>query len=107
MKFENSIRAKVKEAFAPDYFELENESHRHNVPAGSETHFRLLIVSDYFKSMSRVDRARKVHQQLAEELKSGVHALSERIFTSEEWDKLPDQQKLMISPKCLGGSKRS
>ncbi len=105
MKFENSIRDKIEQYFHPTYFELENESHKHKVPAGSETHFRLLVVSDFFKEMTRVERARKAHEILADELSSGVHALSERFFTLDEWGRLDDAQKLMISPKCLGGGK--
>ena len=105
MKIENAIRQKIESSCSPEYFELENESHKHSVPVGSETHFRLLIVSDFFKNMSRVDRARKVHELLSLELKGGVHALSERMFTLEEWAGLSDQQKLMISPSCLGKKK--
>ncbi len=101
MKIENTIRKKLEDKFQPTYLELENESHKHHVPPGSESHFRLLLVSDFFKGKSRVERARIVHSLLAEELSGGVHALSERFFSSEEWSNLNDQQKLMISPNCL------
>ena len=107
MKTEESIRQKIESHFSPEYFELENESHKHSGGPNRETHFRVLIVSDFFNGMTRVDRARRMHELLAPELSGGVHALSERMFTIEEWAKLPDDQKLMISPSCLGKAKKT
>jgi stress-induced morphogen len=102
MKIENSIREKIERLIQPHYFELENESRKHSVPPNSETHFRILLVASFFENMSRVERARTMHELLSDELSGGVHALSERMFTPSEWQKLSDQQKLMISPLCLG-----
>ncbi len=106
MKIESSIRQKIESEFTPDYYELENESHKHSGGPNRETHFRTLIVSDFFKGKSRVERARIVHDLLANELSSGIHALSQRMFTLGEWTKLSDDQKLMISPSCLGRGKK-
>lgn len=106
MKIETAIRSKIQSRFAPEYFELENESHKHSGGPNRETHFRALIVSDFFKDMSRVDRARHMHELLADELNAGVHALSQRMFTLGEWATLSDEQKLMISPSCLGRGKK-
>ena len=102
MTIESVIRDKIERQFRPTFYEVENESHKHKVPLGSETHFRILVVSDYFKDLSRVDRARKIHELLSLELAGGVHALSQRSFTPAEWAALSDSQKIMISPKCLG-----
>ncbi len=104
MKHEQAIRQKIEKAFNPDYYELENESSKHSVPPGSETHFRLLIVSESFQGMARIDRQRQVNQLLADELAHGVHALSQRALTPEEWEKTKDQYP-MVSPQCRGGSK--
>ena len=105
-KIENAIRKKIEQVFVPEYFDLENESHHHNVPTNSETHFRVLIVAKCFENMSRVQRARSIHELLKDELANGVHALTQRMFTPAEWAQLSDQQKLMISPQCLGGAKK-
>lgn len=32
----------------PSYIEIINESYMHNVPKGSETHFKVIVVSDKF-----------------------------------------------------------
>ncbi len=67
----------LKAAF-PDaqYIQVLNESHRHNVAAGSETHFKVAVVTEAFASRSLIDRHRTVNELLKHELAHGVHALS-------------------------------
>lgn len=86
----------------PVYLELENESHRHSVPEGSESHFRILVVSREFENMSRVDRQRFVYSLLQEEMRSGVHALSQRTYSPDEWDLALSKEGIvkMESPLC-------
>ena len=59
---------------------IDDESDRHRghagAQAGGESHFRVMIVSSMFQGLSRVERQRRVHEVLADELKSRVHALS-------------------------------
>ena len=38
---ENQIETKLTSAFQPAFLDVENESHKHNVPPGSESHFRV------------------------------------------------------------------
>ena len=44
----------------------------HNVPKNSETHFRLVIVSDVFDGLSRVKRHQLVYKAADEALKQGI-----------------------------------
>ena len=74
----------------------------HNVPKGSETHFKVLIVSEKFVGKPLINRHREVNTVLAEELQSGVHALSIVAKTPSQWESDPSFVK---SPPCLGGSK--
>ena len=74
----------------------------HNVPAGSESHFKVVVVSDAFDGLNPVARHRKVFAVLEHEMKNGVHALSVKAHTTAEWGKRPDA---LPSPPCLGGSK--
>ena len=83
------------------HLEVTNESDQHNVPKGSETHFKVLIVSEAFDSVSRVDRHRKVHAILEDELLCGVHALSLRTLTPAEWTVSGGVG--FESPLCAGG----
>jgi len=102
---ETRMREKLTRVFEPVRLELVNESHMHAVPKGSETHFRLLLVAEKFQGLSRVARGRLVHEALSEELRQGVHALSHRTMTPEEW-RAAGESVEMVSPDCLGGSKR-
>lgn len=102
MKIEGQIRTKLEKEFQPEHLELLNESSQHNVPEGSESHFRLLIVSEAFVGQSRVQRQRMVYGLLNEELAGPVHALSMRALSPEEWQK---STEFPASPNCRGGSK--
>lgn len=49
---EKSIWEKLSQTFLPDHLEIFNESYMHNVPKGSETHFKVVIVSNKFQNTS-------------------------------------------------------
>lgn len=101
MVFENQIRTKLETNFQPTHLEVTNESFMHSVPAGSETHFKLVVVSSQFQGRPRVARHQAVYGLLAQELKQGVHALALHLFTPEEWT--VKQNKELDSPVCHGG----
>lgn len=47
---ETSMRTKLEKNLTPFHLEIINESYMHNVPKGSETHFKVVIVSDKFNN---------------------------------------------------------
>ncbi|MFL2718771.1 MAG: BolA family protein [Gammaproteobacteria bacterium] len=75
---------------------LENESGMHNVPIDSETHFKLIIVSDDFVEMTKVKRHQLIYQSLVKTMKK-IHALSIQAFTIEEFNRNP---LILSSPDC-------
>jgi stress-induced morphogen len=97
------VTDKLNAAFAPAHLDVLNESHMHSVPKGSETHFKVVVVSPDFAGKPLVARHRAVNATLADELKSGVHALSIQAFTPDEWTARGGQ--IAASPNCMGGSK--
>lgn len=97
---EAKIVNKLKEAFSPQELMVENESYMHSVPKGSETHFRVTVVSTAFEGKSLVQQHAMVYAILKEELKSQVHALAVETSTPDKW--LP---RTGTSPPCLGGMK--
>jgi BolA protein len=97
------LQQKLTDALAPVHIEVENESYKHNVPKGSETHFKVTIVSAAFEGEGAVDRHRRVYGVLADEMKRGVHALTMRLLTPDQWAK--EGGTPFVSPPCLGGSK--
>ena len=101
MSVQNAIETKLQEALAPEHLEVVNESYMHNVPPGSETHFKVYVVSGQFEGQKRVGRQRTINQVLAEELAAGVHALSMHTLTPEEWE--AKDRETLASPQCLGG----
>jgi BolA protein len=104
MKVQKSIEEKLLSGFKPTYLNVLNESHQHSVPPGSETHFRVELVTADFEHMNRVARSRKVYEVLATELREGVHALSLKLFSPAEWAAAGEQAG-EASPACHGGSK--
>ncbi len=40
------IETKLHNAFQPDYLKVLNESYMHNVAPGSESHFKVIVVSE-------------------------------------------------------------
>jgi len=99
-----TIESKLINAFQPKYLEVENESHMHNVPKDSETHFKVTLVSEAFEAVPLVRRHQSVYSELGQELKSGVHALALHLYTSKEWAEKGESAP--GSPQCLGGGKK-
>lgn len=102
MSIKNSIETKLQ-SLQPQFLEVVNESHQHNVPAGSESHFKVTIVSDAFQGKMLVARHRMVNQILADELAQSIHALVLHTMTMEEWFEKSGTRN--DSPPCLGGAK--
>ncbi|WP_220720535.1 BolA family protein [Agarivorans litoreus] len=100
MRVETLITNKLQQHFAPTHLEVVNESNMHNVPAGSESHFKVTIVSEAFEGKRLLQRHRAVNQLLAEELKNEIHALAMHTFTPAQW---AEQQQIPSSPQCRGG----
>ena len=102
MTIAETIREKLEQShLSPRHLEVVNESHMHSVPRGSETHFKVLVVSEAFEGLGPVDRHRAVNALLSSELKQGVHALSLHTLTPGQWEK---DAVPFASPQCLGGS---
>jgi BolA protein len=97
------IETKLHQALNPLYLWVENESYMHNVPAGSESHFKVVVVSEEFEGLRLIQRHRKVNMALSEELAEKIHALSIHTLTESEWAK--EQGKVPKTPGCLGGDK--
>lgn len=104
MTTRETIEAKVTAGLTCTHFDLQNESHMHNVPAGSESHFRLVVVSQDFDKQNLVARHRTINKLLKSELAGSVHALALHTFTPAEWQERGETATQ--SPDCLGGAKR-
>lgn len=106
MTIQSSIEKKLLSAFSPLHLDVVNESNQHNVAPGSESHFKVIIVTSEFEGERLIKRHRAVNAVLAIELAEHIHALALHTYTEKEWnDYYADNTPL--SPNCLGGSKKS
>lgn len=101
MSLHLTIEKKLLEHLAPEHLEVVNESSRHNVPVGSETHFKAVIVSHQFDGKRLINRHRQVNALLAQELANDVHALALHTYTPDEWRHY--YADIADSPRCMGG----
>lgn len=102
MQRQELITHRLLEALPLIHYEVVNESHQHGVPPGSETHFKLVLVSPVFTGLRPVARHQKIYALLADEMPKGLHAIALHTYTPDEWQAVaaaPD------SPACRGGSK--
>jgi stress-induced morphogen len=82
------LESALQAAFSPLVLQITDDSARHAGHAGAraegETHYTVLLVSGAFQGLSRVARSRAVHEVLAGEFATGLHALSLSLRTPEE-----------------------
>ncbi len=105
MNIQNNIEQKLLAHFNPAHLEVVNESFMHNVPNGSETHFKVVLVTPAFSGERLINRHRAVNAVLKEELADNIHALALHTYTDEEWVSLYGDSP--NSPACLGGMKKA
>lgn len=103
MKMRSQIEAKLEAAFSPQFLEVVNESHQHNVPPGSESHFKVTLASDAFSGVNRLKRHRLVNRVLSVELDGQIHALALHTMTPDEWFERAGESPQ--SPQCMGGER--
>nr|CCA16077.1 BolAlike protein putative [Albugo laibachii Nc14] len=94
------IRAKLEAALNPQHLDVINESYMHNVPKGTESHFKVIVVAEVFEGKSLLQRHRMLNEALKEELVELVHALSIESKTPRQWEQ---NCNVRPSPNCLGG----
>lgn len=99
----SQIQAVLTQSFAPQLLQVENESHNHNVPKGSESHFKVVLVSAAFEGISRIERHRRVQDFVSAKQFPTLHALTLKLYTPKEWQETNPED--LVSPPCFGGSK--
>ena len=103
MSIQSDIEFKLAEGLKPLHLEVVNESSNHNVPAGSESHFKVVVVSNDFAGQMLIKRHRMINELLADVLKNKIHALALHTYTEDDWKEINGNAPM--SPPCLGGSK--
>lgn len=99
---QTQIEEKLLASMTCQHLVVTNESHMHS--AGTDSHFKVVIVSSDFEGKRLLQRHRAINKVLADELANHIHALALHTYTEQEWAELNGQAPL--SPKCAGGSKK-
>ncbi len=102
MNLREHIERKLRQALAPAHLEVHDESHMHAVPAGAQSHFKVVVVSEAFQGLPLIQQHRRINELLAEELAGPIHALALHTYTPEQW---AARGSAPASPPCQGGSK--
>ena len=102
MSIQTIIEQKLTSEYKIEFLQVENESHMHNVAPGSESHFKVTIVSDSFRDQMLIKRHRMVNKTLQQEMQQ-IHALALHTLTPDEWQTRAGG--VADSPKCRGGGK--
>ncbi|MCO6355018.1 BolA/IbaG family iron-sulfur metabolism protein [Pseudoalteromonas shioyasakiensis] len=101
MSMQQQIEQKLAAGIECKHLNVVNESHMHS--RGTESHFKVVIVSEEFAGKRLLARHRQINELLKDELANHIHALAIHTFTPEEFSE--QQGQAPESPKCLGGSK--
>ena len=103
MTVQAHIEQKLAAELNPLHLQVVNESDNHNVPPGSESHFKVVVVSAAFEGKMLVARHRMINKILADELKNQIHALALHTYTEADW--VEKNGDAPLSPPCLGGGR--
>lgn len=93
----------LTKTYAPIYLQVDDESQQHHVPLDAQTHYKIIVVTQNFASLSRVQRHRLINTLLHNEFQEGLHALSMHLYTPEEWE--DRKNAVQTSPHCKDGYK--
>lgn len=96
MNIEQQIINKLNDEFKPSSLKIVNESFMHNVPAGSESHFKIVVVSQSFTDKTLIQRHKLIYKSL-DTIMILIHALSIHAFDKNEFDSNP---MILDSPQC-------
>ena len=89
MKRKSIIENLILKNYEPEFFSVLDVSEQHrghqNFKEDVESHFEIIIVSEKFKNLNRIERHRMVNQSLKEEFLSDLHSVVLKTYTSEEY----------------------
>ena len=102
MDIEQELRARLESSFDPVELQVINESHQHNVPLNSQTHFKVVLASAAFVGKRAVQRHQQVYALAGDLFEGELHALALHLYTPDEW---AETGAAPASPNCRGGEK--
>ena len=91
MKRKIRIENLISKNYNPIFFSVLDVSEEHkghqSYKQDIESHFEIIIVSEKFKNLNRIERHRMVNQSLKEEFLSDLHSAIIKTYTIQEYKK--------------------
>ena len=87
------IESILRSTYDPFYLEVIDDSSKHRIKL-KNTHFRVIIVSNFFLNISRVERHKAIYKLL--NVKDFIYSISFSIFSEKEWE----CANILPAPKC-------
>ena len=89
MKRKLKIEKIILESYDPYFYSVLDVSEQHrghkNFKENVESHFEIIVVSDSFINIKRIERHRMVNQSLREEFLLDLHSVVIKTYTTEEF----------------------
>tara|TARA_B100000242_G_scaffold203477_1_gene147509 strand:+ start:242 stop:520 length:279 start_codon:yes stop_codon:yes gene_type:complete len=89
LKRKTIIENLILKDYEPEFFSVIDVSEQHrghqDFKEDVESHFEILIVSEKFKNLNRIERHRMVNQSLREEFLLDLHSVVIKTYTTEEF----------------------
>ena len=89
LKRKDTIENLILKNYEPKFFSVIDISEQHrghqNFKEDVESHFEIIIVSENFTNLSRIERHRMVNQTLKEEFLSDLHSVILKSYTLKEY----------------------
>ena len=89
MRRKLKIEQIILESYEPYFFSVLDVSEQHrghqNFRENVESHFEIIVVSDKFIDIKRIDRHRMVNYSLKDEFSSDLHSAIIKTYTIEEY----------------------
>ena len=89
MKRKTNIENLILKNYEPEFFSVVDVSEQHrghqNFKEDLESHFEIIIVSEKFTNLSRIERHRMVNRTLKEEFLSDLHSVILKTYTLQEY----------------------
>jgi BolA protein len=81
------IEARLRARFAPSHLEIVDDGAAHVGHAGAAAggHYSCVVVSEWFRGRSSLERHRAVYAALGDLMKRGIHALALSTLDPDEW----------------------
>jgi len=91
MDIKETINSKIKSNLDTDFLKIidfsdQHKNHYDNGSRGDTSHITLIVVSKDFQNMSKIQRERKIHQILENEIRDNLHSIRFKLYTPDEYD---------------------